>query len=196
MAQKRKEQLPPVKTKTDNQLPEWAKGLPEDTNFSIDFAHPDAPARRPGRTVSNKDVSLNDIQMFDVIHGKGVTALVDRRAPGRKQFKGTNIDEAPEGTEVSDDVETDEMKAKDSITENLRRVKEEPKQTENSQDEVPMGDLVLMIRGKVIGSGSLDDISEVILTLVSQHKDLGDDDIVLFQRVPLTLVLERVNAKY
>lgn len=166
-----------------NELPEWSKASPvkkeEDSNdFSTDFGHPDAPKKMPLRMVSDQDVELNAMQMFDVVHGKGVIGIIDRRAGGRRQVK-----------------EDTEIKKNDIVS--LLRKKMEPKTESNAQKEqIPVGNFVLMVKNKVIGSGSLEDISEVILTLIAEDGSLTDDDFVLFQRVGLDTVVEAVNQKY
>jgi hypothetical protein len=177
LATNNKKQITPAKTNIENQLPEWAKGHPE-AEFLIDFAHPDAPALAPNRTVTdNKKVAIEDIQMYDVVYGNNVIGIVDRRASGRNKFKGIDLEKA--------------------VTENTQEQPQDSKSPDKSTtEEIQIGNLVIMIRGKVIGYGNLDDVSEVILTLISKDNTLSDDDIVLFERRPLTIILDKVNSKY
>ena len=166
----------------NNQLPEWAKGSPEvdDGDFSIDFGHPDAPKQVKTRTVSDSDIDLNAIQMFDIVHGKNVIGLIDRRAGGRKVVIVKEQTDPP----------------KKSIISSIREKMGSPPKEEEKKEIVAIGEIVLMVKEKVVGSGSLDDISEVILTLIKDSPDISDDDIVLFKRIGLDVILDNVDAKY
>lgn len=162
---------------TDNQLPEWAKSRPEDPkDFTCDFAHPDSPKINP-----NKPSNLNDIQMFDVVHGKGVIGLIDRRASGRQNYQGTDLEK-----EIQSKSESKDLDPQKNITNKLR-----DKRTKTTSSEY-----VLIIKGKLIGTGSLNDISEVLLNILADHSELEDKDISVLKKISLQSILDYISKKY
>ena len=158
----------------DNSLPEWAKSLPGDNDsFEIDFGSPDSPKLMPQRYISDEQVSLEDMQIYDVVHGNKVIALVDRR--------GGNSSRKPIGTkEESENILKEETPLDEKENQNLEK-------NDLKKNEIEIGEYVLLVKGKAICCGDIKLVLKQVLKSLDEE-DLSDEDFILLERKSLSVL--------